>query len=498
MLLWALCCVGLAAIAQPGTVLLSDNFDIGPVACGTLAPNWVSSDATLGGIDTSTSNSNACSIFTRGGAVTVTSRIIDTGAIVGADLSLWVRQGADAFSENPDTVAENLELEYLNAAGAWIGLQSFSTETIAPGQITLVNLSLPFGALHSGLQIRVRQLGGSGGPPANGGIGFDYWHIDDVLLVETGTPPPPPPPPTLTANSCDDFEGGLVNWFSSDTVRSDINGDTFNSASNSLFLRHGDVTTTSVGVSALALEEVTVFIQRGSDAFSENPEPGEDLIFEFLDNTGTFIVLETFPGGGTQGEIFNRTFAMPASARHSGFRLRFRYGPASGSDFDYWHIDDVCLISGSPDLSVSKTVEIEDAPGAAAGETFAVPGAFARYRIEVTNAGPGVVDAGTLDLSDTIDASTVMFVGNLDGAGSPFVFTDGTGTAASGVSLVFGGLPDSTDGVVFRDTAGTEIVPVPDFDTNAAQFDLNFEGTMRGATGGTPTSFAIEYRVRLN
>ena len=489
---------GLTASAQPGTVLFAEDFDNGPLTCDTLAPAWTSSDANLGDIDNSTSNSNACSLFTRGGAVTVTSLVIDTSGIIGADLSVWVRQGEDTFSEDPDNGGENLQIEYLNTGGSWISLQTLDAVAIAPGAVTLVNVSLPFDGLHSGLQIRVRQLGGSGGPPANNGIGFDYWHVDDVLLVETGTPPPPPATPTLTANSCDDFEGGLVNWTASDTARSGINGDTFGSASNALFLRHGNVTTTSVAVSAPALEEVTVFVQRGSDAFSENPEGGEDLIIEFLDDTGAFIILETFTGAGAQGEIFNRAYAMPAAARHGGFRLRFRYGAASGADFDYWHVDDVCLISGLPDLTVSKTVEIEDAPGAAAGETFAVPGAFARYRIEVVNNGTGVVDAGSLDLSDGIDANTVLFVGDLDGAGSPFVFTDGTGAGASGVSLVFGGLGDGADGIVFRDTGGAEIVPVPDFDPQATRFDLTFDGVMQGATGGTPTTFSVEYRVRLN
>lgn len=480
--------------AQPGTVLLSDDFDNGAIACGTLAPNWTTSDPNLGEIGTFTANSNSCSLFTRGGAVDVTSIAADASAAIGVDLTAWVQKGDDAFSEDPDSAAEDLVLEYLTVGGLWVPLQSFSAAALPDGAVTLVNISLPLTALHSGLQIRFRQLGGSGGPPANGGTGFDFWHIDDVVLIETGLPPPLP---TLTANSCDDFENGLSNWSVTDFSRSNINGDTFNSASNSLFLRHGDVTTTSVAVSTPSLEQVTIFVQRGDDAFSENPEAGEDLIFEFLDDTGTFVVLETFPGGGPQGEIFNRTFTMPASARHAGFRLQFRYGSASGSDFDYWHIDDVCLISGVPDLVAAKSVTIEDAAGAAPGETFAVPGVFARYRIDVTNNGIGVVDAGSLDISDIIDPNTIMFVGDLDGAGSPFIFTDGTGAAASGITLDFIGLASGGDGIEFLDGGGTSIVPTPDFDANVASFALNFQGAMLGAVGGTSTTFSIEYRVRL-
>lgn len=488
---------GSVSFAQPGTILLQDDFDNGLVACGTLAPNWTSDDPNLAGVDTFTSQSGSCSVFTRGGAVSVTSVVVDTSGITGATLTAWVQKGDDSFSEDPDSAAENLVLEYFDVTGNFVALQTFSAVTIADGAVTLVNVTLPFNALHSGFQLRFRQLGGSGGPPANGGTGFDFWHIDDVVLTETGVPPPPPPTPTLTANSCDDFESGLINWTPTDIVRSDINSDTSNSPTNSLFLRHGGVTTTSVAVSALALTDITVFVQRGSDTFSENPEAGEDLVIEFLDNTGNFVVLETFPGGGTPGEVFNRVYPAPASAQHAGFRLRFRHDNGSGSDFDYWHIDDVCLVSDSPDLSVVKTVMIESDPVTTGGSPFAVPGAFALYTIEVTNTGMGVVDADSLALSDVISPDTVLFVGDLDGSGSPFLFTDGSGAAASGVTLNFSGLSDFSDGVTFRDAAGTAIVPTPDFDPTAASFDLDFTGTMLGASGGSPTSFSIQYRVRL-
>lgn len=488
------------ALGAPGDILFSETFDAGPVACGTLAPNWATTDANLGEIGTFTSNSNACSLFTRGAAVTVSSIVIDTSSIDGADLTVWVRKGADAFSEDPDGAGENLILEYFDVSGVWLELQTFSSPGLADGAVTLVNLPLPFGALHSDFRVRFRQLGGSGGPPANGGIGFDFWHIDDVVLTENGTPPippPPPPPPTLTANSCDDFEGGQVNFIVTDATRSDISGATFSSPSNSLFLRHGPVSATSVAIPATGLEQVTMVVQRGSDTFSENPDAGENLLVEFLDDTGSFVLLESFPGAGTQGEVFNRTFTMPASAQHAGFRLRFTLVTASGVDFDYWHVDDVCLISELPDLSVNKTVVIESDPSSGSPTPFGVPGAFARYTIEVVNNSGGVVDIGSLDLSDIIDTNTALFVGDLDGSGSPFVFTDGVGAAASGVSLNFGGLGDGADGVTFRNSSNGEIVPVPNFDLDVASFDLSFDGAMLGMTSGTPTRFSVEYRVRL-
>ena len=187
---------------------------------------------------------------------------------------------------------------------------------------------------------------------------------------------------------------------------------------------------------------------------------------------------------------------MPASARHANFQLRFNYPAGSGPTFDFWHIDDVCLISSAPDLTVVKTVEIEPDP-VTGDPAFSVPGAFARYTIEITNTGPGVVDADSLGLSDMIDENTVLFTGDLDGSGGPFLFVDGTGAAASGVSLNFGGLSDTGDGVIFSNSSGAEIIPSTDFDFNVASFTLNFDGMMLSGGGGTPTSFSVQYRVRL-
>ena len=223
------------AYAQPGTVLWQSDFDSGPATCAPLGPVWSSSDSNLADTGTFTSQSGLCSVFTRGGAVSITSVALDTSSITGANLTAWVRKGDDSFSEDPDGADENLVLEYADAAGSFIVLQTFSALTIADGGVTLVNAALPFGALHSNFQLRFRQLGGSGGPPANG-IGFDFWHIDDVVLTETGIAPPAPPPPVpLTANSCDAFENGLSNWTISDGTRGGISDATSNSPTNSLF-----------------------------------------------------------------------------------------------------------------------------------------------------------------------------------------------------------------------------------------------------------------------
>ena len=471
-------------------------FDTDAVNCDTLTTSWTTTDTNLSGIGTFTANSNSCSLFTRGAAVSVTSPIVDLSSAAGGTLTAWVRKGADTFSEDPDTTSENLVLEYSDTSGAFFTLQEFDATTLADGAITNVSLTLPFDALHANTQFRLRQLGGSGGPPANGGLGWDFWHVDDFTVTQTAIPPPAP---TLTANTCDDFElGSLNNWNASNATRVGINSDTSSSPSNSMFLRHNTATATSVAVNGTGLSTVSVFVQRGSDTFSENPEAGENLTLEYLNSSGAWITLETFAGGGTQGEVFNRTYVADSTFRHTNFRLRFGLAFGSGSDFDYWHIDDVCLVSGSPNLSVNKTVAVESDTVGTAVNPYAAPGSLIRYTIDVSNTDLGVIDDGTLVITDTLDPNVSLFVGNLDGSGSPFIFTDGTGANASGVSLDFGSLSDATDGVVFRNGGGSAITPTGTYDSNVASFELTFDGVMNGnGAGGTP-NFSVEYRVRVD
>lgn len=474
------------AIAAPGDILFSDNFDNGAV-CGTLAPNWTANAPTDAGIGTQTFASPPCSLFTFQDAVTVTSLVIDLSGAVGVDLTAWVRKGADTFSENPDN-GEDLVIEYLTSLGSWQALQTFSSSGTANGAITNVDLSLPITALHSGFRLRIQQLGGSG---AN----FDFWHIDDVLLVETGVSPPNP---NLTSDGCDEFESGLINFTVSDSTRSGINADTFISPNNSLFLRHGAVETTSLVIDTSGLNEITVWVQRGSDTFSEDPDGGEDLVIEFLNSSGAWVALETFPGAGTPAEIFDRVYPATAAMQHANFRIRFRLTGGSGSDFDYWHVDDVCFVTPVPAITVTKTSVVLSDPIKGTTNPKAIPQAILRYTITVTNTGNGSTDLDSVRISDQLPAETTLFTGDLDGSGSPFVFTDGTGTNSSGLIYDFATLGSTTDGVTFINAANTAFTPTSGFDINVARFLIEMQGAMIGASGGSTPSFTIEFEVQVD
>lgn len=485
-----ICWAGTAA-AAPGDILFFDDFDNG-AGCSNLNGTWVRSSNLLSGSGTQTSNSGNCSLFTRGGEVSVRTGNINLSGVAGARLNVWIRQGADSFSEDVDA-AEDLAIEYRVSGNQWIALRLFFGSG-PNGEITNVSAQLPATALISNFRLRFRQTGGSGGPPANGGIGWDYWHIDDVTITETVAVPTG----GLGPGGCDNFENGFGNWSTTIPARSGINSQTANSPSNSLYLQGATVATTSIPFDTSNAEEMSVWVRRGADSFSENPDNGENLFLEYRNASNTWVSLEVFPGGGTPGEILNRTYTLPAAALHPDFQIRFRLIGASGANFDYWHIDDVCVTAAPPVLVVEKGVRTEWDPINNFTNPYNLPGSWSVYSITVRNTGNGVVDAGTLSLGEVIAPDTTLFTGDFDGAGSPFRFIDGTGADISGLSLDWAGLGAPSDGVVFRNAGGASITPNGGFDGAVERFELTFSGAMNSAASGGAPSFTIEYRVLVD
>jgi len=320
--------------AAPGDVLFNDDFERAALGADWTVDNGGGGDAGLGAY---TANSGSRSLYTRWRAVSVTSKSFDLSTVGGAQLELWARRGDDAFSEDPeDAGSEDLVVEYLNNVASWQQLTRYPGGNPA-GQIFAPTFYLPADALHAGFQIRFRQTGGDGSD-------WDYWHVDDVVLTETAGLP------TLAFPFCDDFESGTTHWQIL-TAGGDVGTGTHaaNSASNSLYLRWGNVGVTShnIDLSVVPSAYLNFWLRRGQDSFSEDPDNNEDFTVEYFNRSGVWTNLETFTGNGQPGEIFNRNYALPADAMHSGFKIRFSMTGNDGSDWDYWHVDDVC-VAGPP------------------------------------------------------------------------------------------------------------------------------------------------------
>jgi uncharacterized repeat protein (TIGR01451 family) len=466
--------------AAPGDILFSDDFEDGTLAA------WSTTNSSVSGIRNNAgyAGSGAYGAYTSNQAVTVTSPSFNA-AVPEVRLQIWIRRGADSFSEDTDN-GEDLALEYRRADNSWGSLNVYLGSG-SNGQVYLESFVLPADARHGNLALRLRQTGGSG-------FDFDYWHFDNVRVTEIA------PSPILDVGSCDDFESGLsTNWTVNTTSGlAGVSGATSSSPTSSLFLNGGVVSVSSnvIDTSDPTFSDLTLWVRRGSDVFSENPDSGENLVLEYLDDVGSWTALETFAGNGTQGQVFLRTYNLPSGGRHSGFRLRFRMTAGSGAPWDFWHVDDVCFDQTPiPLLQVTKLSQVLSDPINGNTNPKAIPGAIVQYTIAVTNQGPGPVDADSLVITDPLVNALALFVDT--GSGDPVVFTDGP--TSSGLSYNF-----ATD-VTFSNQVGGggpyTYVPTPDaqgFDPAVTGFRVAPTGAMNGATGGNSPSFNITLRVRID
>ncbi len=467
------------AYSAPGDTLFNDNFERNGLFPWTTTNSGVSGILAGGAV----SNSPTRGAFTRSQAVTVTSPGF-FAAVPAAEIRIWVRHGSDTFSEYPDA-GENLVIEYRRANNTWAQLLIYAGGGTA-GQVFNSTMSLPPDALHGNLAIRARQTGGSGG-------NFDYWHFDDVVVTERAPPPP------LGVGTCDDFEAGLSgNWTINPTSGfAGVNSNTSQSPTNSMFLNGGVVTVSSASIDSSdpTFGNLTVWIRRGSDAFSEDTDSGENLVVEYRNVTNNWIALETFNGNGSNGQIYLRSYNLPADGRHAGMSLRFRMTGGSGATYDFWHIDDVCIEQALvPVLHVAKNVVTVSDTVNGISNPKAIPGAIVRYTIEVTNQGPGAADAGSLDVSDVIPQNAALFVDT--SGGDPVRFTDGS--VSSGLLYNY-----ATDVAYSNQSGGGppyDYTPVPDvsgFDAAITGMQINPAGIMNAASGGNSPSFTIEFEIRI-
>jgi uncharacterized repeat protein (TIGR01451 family) len=467
--------------AAPGDILFSDDFNR-----PNLAP-WTTTNTARSGILSGgqTSGSNPRAGFTRNNAVTVTSPTFNA-AVPAARFDIWVRRGSDALPNSEDTDAgEDFVIEYRTAGGAWNPIVTYLGSG-TNGQIYQASFVLPGAALHTALALRVRQTFGSG-------VDFDYWHFDDVVVTEIAPGSP------LSVGSCDEFENGLAaNW----TVNSSgglagISAATFLSPNNSLFLNGGvvNVTSNAIDTTDITFSDLSLWIRRGSDAFSEDPDFGENLVVEYFDNSGSWVALETFSGAGGPGQIFNRSYPIPATGRHTGFRIRLRMTGGSGVVWDFWHIDSVCLDQDpDPILQVTKTVTTLSDPINGMSSPNPIPGAIVEYTITVVNQGVGPADADSLIITDPLPLNTALFVSTL--SGDPITFSNGS--PPSGLSY------DFATNVTFSDQVGGGAPfnhpPAPDgqgYDAAITGYRIAPTGAMDGDSGSGLPSFTVVFRLRI-
>ena len=425
--------------SNPGT--LGNGWTVTPANASNCA--GASGNAGCSGIDSDIPPFNTYSnprpnstraMFTRWSIVSVDSPVIDLSVTTGAQLSFWMRRGRDTFSECPEGAGENYLVQYYSSNNTWKTLAQYPSSpsaALCDGKIFTPTIELPVDALHANFKMRFYQPSGSGSSGTNGGaagvVGYDYWHMDDVVIRKVTAP-------VYVGAFCDNFEAGLSRWsISAEGYASGNIGDAsigslaYQSSSHELDMRWGYVTAATFKTDLTGVSGNITFWLRSGTSSALDPVTNENLVVEYMNSSGAWTTLNTYLGSVAAGTSYSASYAIPTDAKHAGFRLRFRQVAGSGYDKSYWHIDDVCVGNAvsSSDLALTKT-----------GDSTLIPGTNTTYTLKATNNGPDPL-SGAIQVVDTLPNGLTFLSGTGTGwlctANAQTVTCTWSGTLANGV-----------------------------------------------------------------
>jgi uncharacterized repeat protein (TIGR01451 family) len=189
--------------------------------------------------------------------------------------------------------------------------------------------------------------------------------------------------------------------------------------------------------------------------------------------------------------IFQYAFTVPATPVAGGWTVRVtgHEGVEGVQDLGVGGF----VVVLRPLLTILKSSTVLSDPVNDTANPKRIPQAVVRYDVSVTNSGPGVVDAGTLVLTDPIPANASMYVATA--SGNPVVFING---------ITASGLTYNYPANVSYSSAGVGgpwgYVPAPDangFDPLVRAVRVSPSGAMSAAAGANTPSFTIQLRVRI-
>jgi uncharacterized repeat protein (TIGR01451 family) len=211
----------------------------------------------------------------------------------------------------------------------------------------------------------------------------------------------------------------------------------------------------------------------------------------FAPSDSTTITFQVKVNPGTNSQIIYNT----ATIAYTGVTLPTVYTANASAAIT------VVSVASFPLLVNQKTVQVVSDPVNGTTNPKNIPGAVNLYTLTIQNTGSGT--ANSLTIADLISTNSELFTGNFatgTGAGSPFLFTNGT--PASGISCSFVAIGDATDCVEFSKDSGATWTHTPNgaYDPVVTNIRFRLAGTMNGAaTAGTPPypSFSLQFKTRI-
>jgi hypothetical protein len=150
-------------------------------------------------------------------------------------------------------------------------------------------------------------------------------------------------------------------------------------------------------------------------------------------------------------------------------------------------------------LAVTQAVQTIADPVGGASNPRSIPGARKRWVVRVADAGNArAIDANSVQVVFAVPVGTMLFVGDVAGAGSgPVRFVDGA--PSSGLTFAFGGLASGGDDLAFsRDGGATwSYVPVPAADGTDANV-THVRVTPRGRPACSPTPSPAGFQLEFD
>jgi uncharacterized repeat protein (TIGR01451 family) len=157
-----------------------------------------------------------------------------------------------------------------------------------------------------------------------------------------------------------------------------------------------------------------------------------------------------------------------------------------------------------PQLNLAKNSTLVRDPVNGTSNPKAIPGSLQSYDLRLKNEGRIPLDNNKVTLTDTIPANTSVFVqSSIKYPELPFIFTDGAGAEASGLTFVYSGPASTTDDVEFSMDNGSNFnyLPTPDgdgFDSAVTDIKINPKGIFNALNGTDIPTFTVTFSVRVD
>ena len=157
-----------------------------------------------------------------------------------------------------------------------------------------------------------------------------------------------------------------------------------------------------------------------------------------------------------------------------------------------------------PQLNLAKNSMLIRDPINGTSNPKAIPGSLQSYDLLLKNEGRIPLDNNKVTITDTIPANTSIFVeSSIKYPELPFIFTDGAGAEASGLTFVYSGPASTTDDIEFSMDNGSNFnyLPTPDsdgFDSAVTDVRINPKGIFNASNGTDIPTFTVTFSVRVD